>query len=33
VPPLTDNGKPMDAAQTRGGLARLGIHHQTTLPY
>ncbi|MDP1912049.1 DDE-type integrase/transposase/recombinase [Brevundimonas sp.] len=30
---MTDNGKPMDAAETRGGLARLGIHHQTTLPY
>lgn len=30
---MTDNGKPMDAAETRGGLMRLGIHHQTTLPY
>jgi putative transposase len=30
---MTDNGKPMDAAETRQGLARLGITHETTLPY
>jgi transposase InsO family protein len=30
---LTDNGSPMIAAETREGLARLGITHATTLPY
>jgi putative transposase len=30
---LTDNGSPMIAAETRAGLARLGITHATTLPY
>ena len=30
---LTDNGKAMLAAETRQGLARLGIVHETTLPY
>jgi transposase InsO family protein len=30
---LTDNGAPMTAAETREGLARLGITHTTTLPY
>src|SRR5438552_3043519 len=30
---LTDNGGPMTAAETREGLARLGITHTTTLPY
>jgi putative transposase len=30
---LTDNGGPMTAAETREGLARLGISHATTLPY
>ncbi len=30
---LTDNGKPMLAAETTEGLSRLGITHVTTLPY
>ena len=30
---LTDNGSPMMAAETREGLARLGITHDTTLPF
>lgn len=30
---LTDNGAAMLAAETTNGLARLGILHQTTLPY
>ena len=30
---LTDNGAAMVAAETREGLARLGIVHETTLPY
>ena len=30
---LTDNGSAMIAAETTQGLARLGILHQTTLPY
>jgi len=30
---LTDNGSPMIAAETREGLTRLGITHDTTLPY
>ncbi|OFW23420.1 MAG: integrase [Acidobacteria bacterium RIFCSPLOWO2_02_FULL_65_29] len=30
---LTDNGSPMTAAETREGLARLGVVHETTLPY
>ena len=30
---LTDNGAAMVAAETRQGLSRLGIHHETTLPY
>jgi len=30
---LTDNGSAMTAAETGEGLARLGITHQTTLPY
>jgi transposase InsO family protein len=30
---LTDNGKPMTAAETTEGLARLGIIAYTTLPY
>jgi putative transposase len=30
---LTDNGAAMLAAETREGLARLGIVHETTLPY
>lgn len=30
---MTDNGSPMLAAETREGLARLGILHETTLPY
>lgn len=30
---LTDNGSAMVAAETRAGLARLGVFHQTTLPY
>ena len=30
---LSDNGAAMLAAETREGLARLGILHQTTLPY
>jgi len=30
---LTDNGSPMIAAETREGLVRLGITHDTTLPY
>lgn len=30
---LTDNGAAMLAAETRQGLARLGVIHETTLPY
>jgi putative transposase len=30
---LTDNGAAMEAAETRQGLARLGILHDNTLPY
>ena len=30
---MTDNGSPMLAAETREGLARLGVLHETTLPY
>lgn len=30
---MTDNGAAMIAEETRGGLARLGISHETTLPY
>ena len=30
---LSDNGAAMNAAEIREGLARLGILHQTTLPY
>lgn len=30
---MTDNGSAMMAAETCQGLLRLGIHHQTTLPY
>lgn len=30
---MSDNGAAMLAAETTGGLARLGIVHQTTLPY
>jgi transposase InsO family protein len=30
---LTDNGAAMSAAETTEGLARLGILHETTLPY
>lgn len=30
---MTDNGGAMTAAETRQGLERLSIHHQTTLPY
>jgi transposase InsO family protein len=30
---LTDNGKPMTAAETTEGLSQLGITHVTTLPY
>ncbi|MCG8671021.1 MAG: hypothetical protein MI867_16560, partial [Pseudomonadales bacterium] len=30
---LTDNGKPMLAAETQEGLSRLSITHVTTLPY
>jgi putative transposase len=30
---MTDNGSPMMAAETRAGLARLGITHATTLPF
>ena len=30
---LTDNGKPMLAAETTEGFERLGILHETTLPY
>jgi hypothetical protein len=30
---MTDNGSAMLAAETRQGLARLGIHHETTLPH
>lgn len=30
---LTDNGAAMLAAETTAGLARLGVVHQTTLPY
>ena len=30
---MTDNGKAMTAEETREGLARLGVNHETTLPY
>jgi len=30
---MTDNGKAMTAEETTEGLARLGISHETTLPY
>lgn len=30
---MTDNGAAMLAEETREGLARLGVNHQTTLPY
>jgi putative transposase len=30
---MTDNGAAMLAEETREGLARLGVAHQTTLPY
>ena len=30
---MTDNGSAMMARETRGGLQRLGILHETTLPY
>jgi len=30
---MTDNGAAMVAGETRNGLARLGIEHETTLPY
>ena len=30
---LTDNGSPMIAAETREGLERLGVAHDTTLPF
>jgi transposase InsO family protein len=30
---LSDNGGPMEAGETRQGLARLGIVHDNTLPY
>ena len=30
---MTDNGSAMLAEETRDGLARLGVEHQTTLPY
>ena len=30
---LTDNGAAMLAEETRNGLARLGVEHETTLPY
>lgn len=30
---MTDNGAPMTAGETKQGLERLGIMHQTTLPY
>jgi putative transposase len=30
---LTDNGRPMLAAEVQQGLERLGILHETTLPY
>ena len=30
---MTDNGSAMLAAETQQGLARLGIHHETTLPH
>jgi putative transposase len=30
---MTDNGSAMIAAETVQGLLRLGIHHETTLPY
>ncbi|OGB79659.1 MAG: hypothetical protein A2496_09630 [Burkholderiales bacterium RIFOXYC12_FULL_60_6] len=30
---MTDNGSPMTAAETTQGLGRLGVVHQTTLPY
>ena len=30
---MTDNGSPMLAAETREGLERLGVLHETTLPY
>jgi len=30
---MSDNGKPMLAAESRGGLATFGVVHDTTLPY
>lgn len=30
---MSDNGGPMTAAETRAGLQRMGIVHETTLPY
>ena len=30
---MTDNGSAMTAGETEQGLTRLGIHHETTLPY
>ena len=30
---MTDNGAAMLAEETREGLARLGVIHETTLPY
>lgn len=30
---MTDNGAPMIAVETEAGLARLGVIHETTLPY
>lgn len=30
---MTDNGKAMTAEETQEGLARLGVNHETTLPY
>jgi putative transposase len=30
---MTDNGAAMLAEETTAGLARLGVLHQTTLPY
>ena len=30
---MTDNGSAMIAEETREGLARLGVNHETTLPY
>lgn len=30
---MSDNGAPMIASETRQGLERLSVHHETTLPY